>query len=68
LTQVAALFGAEFDFEKAEDVFDEISQTVATFRGMAYQKLGSEGLQYLAGLDNAYDFAMKEAGRDVLKR
>jgi len=67
LTQVAALFGAKFKYEKAEDVFIEIAQTVEKFKGLTYQKIGIKGERYLHGLDDAYDYAVYDANRDIFQ-
>lgn len=62
---MAALFGAKFSYEKAEDVFNEIAGTVDKFKGLTYQKIGAKGERYLHGLDDAYDYAVYEADRSV---
>lgn len=41
---IASVIGAKFKFSSAEDVFNEIAQTVLGFKGMSYKTIGNKGL------------------------
>jgi len=41
---IAALMGAKFKYQAAEDVFNEIAGRVDAFGGMSYRRLGTKGL------------------------
>ena len=45
VTQVANAMGGKFDYEKVEDVFDEITRVVKEFKGLSYEKIGSKGIK-----------------------
>jgi predicted molibdopterin-dependent oxidoreductase YjgC len=46
---IAALMGAKFKYQSAEEVFDEIAARVEAFHGMSYKKIGNKGLPLNVG-------------------
>lgn len=49
ISQIANGLGVKFNYEKAEDVFNEIAQTVREFRGLTYESIGDEGVRINLG-------------------
>lgn len=43
ITKVANLMGGKFNYEKVEDVFDEISRTIRAFSRISYKLIGGTG-------------------------
>nr|BAL57975.1 NADH dehydrogenase I subunit G [uncultured prokaryote] len=44
IKRLATIFGKEFPYEKAEDIFKEISNRVAAYKGIDYMTIGDEGV------------------------
>lgn len=45
ITALANLMGKKYRYSTVEDVFNQMAQTTAAFRGMTYAKIGSKGLR-----------------------
>ena len=43
ISQIASNLGVKFNYEKVEDVFNDLSQTVREFKGLTYESIGDEG-------------------------
>ena len=43
INSIAAVMGAKWKFNSAEDVFNEIAATIPSFKGLNYSKIGTKG-------------------------
>ncbi len=43
IASVASLMGAKYKFGSAEEVFNELASTIPAFKGLTYQRIGTQG-------------------------
>jgi NADH-quinone oxidoreductase subunit G len=44
IVQIAKAFGINFNYNNTEDVFDDLAKNIASFNGLSYEKIGSQGI------------------------